>query len=231
MKTLLIASLLWTVAAHAQAPLSDAEFSRTFRCPETLPTDDDRKETLQAFLTWAAKRHPDLTVQKVVELRMKMIEEHRCKDTLSNIQSSATAGRKPRRSLCTRNDGSRYFSDQAASNCSAIPLDSGWVNFQNEPRVLVDIMPSTRVKKHDGTKIWTRFFLAEPVASSDGRWRYDALKSVTKYYCGTKQQRLIQGTYMLNGRPVYERSSAESLLEEIEPGTLAEGLYEYACRK
>lgn len=231
MKTILFPLLLSCATAYAQPPLSDAAFSKMFRCPESLSSDDARKNAINDFLTWAGQRYPNLTIEKVVKLRTRLLDEHHCEKTIANIESSSAQANGPPRNLCIGDDKRRYFSDQTGSNCTSVPLNRGWVNFHSEPKVIVDIMPSKIVRERDGTKIWAQFFLAEPVDSNDGRWRYDYVKSVTKYYCGTKQQLLIQGIYSLNGKPTYERTSTESIVEEIEPGTLAEDIYEYACKK
>lgn len=232
MRSLLFGTLFWCLAAQAQTSLSYADFSKSFRCPEDLPTDKAREKSVQTFLTWVQQSHPNLTIRKTVELRAKLLEEHYCEKTLANMRSSsALVENGSPRNLCTSDDGRRYFSDELAAHCVPVPLEHGWANFHSEPKVVVDVMPSKRVKERDGTKIWAQFFLAEPVPSDDGRWSYDYVKSITKYFCGTKQQLLIQGTYSLKGSRVYERSATESLMEEIEPGTLAEGLYNYACKK
>jgi hypothetical protein len=230
-KFLLIALSLNSVPVQAQPPLSDAAFSRTFRCPESFPTDKDRKDDLNRFLRWAMERYPNLTVKDVVELRTRLLEEHHCERTLANIESSVGTANTSPRNLCTGDDRKKYFSDHAGRNCTPVPLNTEWVNFYSGPKVVVDIMPLKIVREADGAKIWAQFFLAESVASDDGRWRYDYVKGVTKYYCRTKQQLLIQGTYSLNGSTVFERGSTDSIVEEIEPGTLAEGLYEYVCKK
>jgi hypothetical protein len=217
--------------AYAQDPLSDAAFSQSFRCPESLPTDQARMDEALRFLFWAKQRHPDLTVSKIAELRVKFLEEHHCDKALKNLSApSALEKNNSTRNLCIANDGSRYFSAEPASHCTPVPLDRGWVNFHSEANILMDIMPAKIVKERDGTKIWAQFFIAQPVPSDDGKWSYDYVKSITKFFCGKKQQLLIQGTYSLNGRRVYERSSAESIVEEIEPGTLAEDVYRYACK-
>jgi len=76
-------------ATEAQTPLSYADFSKNFRCPENLPTDQAREKSTQAFLTWAQQSHTDLTVRKVVELRIRLLEENHCEKTLANMRSSS----------------------------------------------------------------------------------------------------------------------------------------------
>jgi hypothetical protein len=214
--------------------LSDAEFSRRFRCPESYQTEAEQKAAVITFINWYAAKHGgNVTIESLTAYRMRLLEEHHCDKTLKNIRSSSSAiseSRSPR-NLCTGDDGRRYFSKEFSENCVPLPLAQGWKNFGSWPEVVLDILPSKAVKERDGTKIWAQFFLAEAVPSEDGRWSYDHVKSITKFFCGTKQQLLIQATYSLNGRLIYERSSTESVMEEIEPDTLAEKLYEYACKR
>jgi hypothetical protein len=92
-------------------------------------------------------------------------------------------------------------------------------------------MPSKIVKESDGAKVWTQTFIAEPIPFNNSKLNYDSAKGITKFYCKTRQQRLIQATYHLNERLIYERTSSESVMEEIEPGTIADDLYAYVCRK
>lgn len=75
----------------ASAPLSYAAFSKSFRCPEDLPHDLARQDALDAFLTWAQESLPSLTIQAVAELRIKLLEEHQCEETLASIRSSSTS--------------------------------------------------------------------------------------------------------------------------------------------
>jgi hypothetical protein len=232
MRYLLVGFLFCCIAAQAQVPLSDAAFSKSFRCPEDLPTDQARQDAIYNFLAWVQQRYPGLTIAKIAEIRTRFLEEHHCEKTLANIRSSAViSDKKSPRNLCTADDGKRYFSNEPAQNCIPVPLEHGWKSFRSGPAFVMDILPSKVVRERDGTKVWAQFFLAEAVPSDDGKWSYDHVKSVTKFFCGTKQQLLIQGTYSLNGRRIYERSSTESVMEEIEPDTLAEDLYHYACRR
>ncbi|MDB5985281.1 MAG: hypothetical protein JWR16_334 [Nevskia sp.] len=210
--------------------MSEAAFSKTFRCPEDLPNDQARKDALKTFLVWAGQRDTNITVTKIVELRTRLLEEHHCEKTLANIrQSELPPGAS--RYQCTAQDRSRHFTDQKDAGCVAVPIEDGWVNLISQPQALVDVLPSGNVKEDDGTKIWTQFYLAEPVSTEDGLRQYNHVKGVTKYYCKSKQQRLIQADYWLNDRLVLRTSSANSVIEEIEPGTLAETIYEYACKK
>ena len=92
-------------------------------------------------------------------------------------------------------------------------------------------MPSTIVKEKDGTKLWTQFILSKAVPSGDGSWHYNAVRSISKFYCGKRQTRLIQGTYSLDGARVYERAFTEAITEEIDPQTINNTLYENVCAK
>lgn len=226
-----IISLVWCSFAYAQAPQSYADFSKTFQCPENFATEQDQKNALQEFLTWVQKKYPDLTVSKVVELRTKLLKEHRCDKTLANIQESSQEVQiqnSNTRYQCLKNNDSLYFSTVEKKKCQSIPLEAGWKNFLTEEGFMVDINPSKIVREKDGAKIWARFYLAQP--SSGGSFKYNYVQSVTKYFCQTKQQLLIQGTYRLNGAVQYERLSNESVMEEIEPGSISELLLNYVCK-
>lgn len=85
MRILMITSLLWTVIAVAKEPLSEVDFSKTFHCPEALPSDSARADAVHNFLLWAQQSHPDLTIEEIVELRIRLLEEHHCEKTLSRI--------------------------------------------------------------------------------------------------------------------------------------------------
>jgi len=69
-------------------PLSEAAFSKTFRCPETLPTDQAREESNRDFTRWALQME-NMTSEKFVDLRMRLLDEHHCYKTLANIKSSS----------------------------------------------------------------------------------------------------------------------------------------------
>lgn len=232
MKQLLVIFLLWSMAAHAATPKSDSEFSRTFRCPESMSSDKARNEAMQSFGAWIQKAHPNWSISDVVGFRMKLLKQNNCVKTLSNIQSSVRLEANGSvRNLCVDTDGKRYFHREPTSNCTAIPLENGWVNIYTSSEVIVDVMPSTVVKEKDGTKLWTQFFLADAIPSDDGAWRYNEVRSISKFYCEKRQTRLIQGTYSLDGRRVYERASTEAITEEIDPQTINNTLYENVCGK
>jgi len=226
-----LVSLFWCLSACAQAPQSYADFSKTFQCPENLATEQDKKNALQAFLTWAQKKYPDLTVDKVVKLRTKLLKEHHCNKTLANIQDFSKEDQSQNSNMryqCLKNNGRLYFSTAEKKKCQSIPLEAGWKNFLTEEGFMVDINPSKIVREKDGAKIWARFYLAQP--SSGGSFKYNYVQSITKFFCQTKQQLLIQGTYRLNGEVQHERLSNESVMEEIEPGTISELLLNYVCK-
>ena len=226
-----IGSLVWCLSTYSQATQSDADFSKSFQCAENLTSEQDQQNALQEFITWAQQKYPDLTVTKVVELRNKLLKEHHCNKTLANIQESSKKAQNQNSNIryqCLKNNGNLYFSIFDNKKCQSIPLEAGWINFLTEKEFMVDINPSKIVKENDGAKIWARFYLAQP--SSGGSFKYNYIQSITKYFCQTKQQLLIQGTYRYNGAVQYERLSNESVMEEIEPGTISELLLNYVCK-
>ena len=134
------------------------------------------------------------------------------------------------RFLCTLSNGQRVFRPVSELRCSKKVLDDGWVNLIFDDTVLVDYHPDTVVIEDDGIKVWLQFFMARPVGSQNSRWEYDYLKGTYKFFCKSRQQLLIQGTYQLGSRTVYERLSNESVLEEIEPGTISDALRGFFCK-
>jgi hypothetical protein len=68
MRYLLVGFLFCCIAAQAQVPLSDAAFSKSFRCPEDLPTDQARQDAIYNFLAWVQQRYPGLTIAKIAEI-------------------------------------------------------------------------------------------------------------------------------------------------------------------
>jgi hypothetical protein len=135
------------------------------------------------------------------------------------------------RFLCTLSNGQRVFRQPTPElRCLKRVLDNGWVNLVFDEAVLIDYHPDTVVIENDGIKVWLQFFNAKPVQSANSRWAYDYFKGTYKFFCKSRQQLLIQGSYQLNNRTVYERLSNESVLEEIEPGTVSDGLRGFFCK-
>ena len=227
---LLAARLLAFAAIAFTSPFAHSAGTFSFQCPENIQTEQKQKKALNDFLEWAMQKYPNITTEQFVALRIEMLEKHKCAKTLASIKSSDSQQASNSRYQCLKANGSLYFSTNGGKKCQAVPLQSEWVNFRVEQGFIVDILPSKMVKERDGVKIWSQFYLAQPSRSSDGAWNYNYVKSVTKYFCETKQQLLIQGTYYLNGEVQNERLVNESVKEEIEPGTMSELLLEYACQ-
>lgn len=232
MKKLILLMVFISAIATATTSAASQNYPKNFKCPESLPTDEAKQEALNDFLLWAQKQHKDWTLEQIIKLRVDLLNKYQCNQTLSNIKSSEleTKIESPVRNLCTMPNGKKYFTNQQGKSCTPVPLEAGWINFSTSPSFIVDIMPDKMVKEDDGTKVWTQFFLAESVESDDGKWKYDQVKNISKFFCKKKQTLLIQGTYSQRGSRVYERSSRESMIEEIEPGTINESLYEFVCK-
>lgn len=212
------------------APLAHGASTFSFQCPENIPTEQKQNKALNDFLNWAMQKYPNITTEQFVALRVEMLEKHKCAKTLASIKSNESQQKSNDRYQCLKSNGSLYFSSTGGKKCKSIPLEEDWVNFRIEPNFIIDIIPSKVVKERDGVKIWSQYYLAQPARSTDGAWKYNYVKSVTKYFCKSKQQLLIQGTYYLNGEIQNERLSNESITEEIEPGTISELLLDYACK-
>ena len=71
--------------------LSEAQFDRQFRCPESYSSESESKQALANMLKWYAARNPKVTVDEVISFRMKLLEKHGCRETLRNIENAATA--------------------------------------------------------------------------------------------------------------------------------------------
>jgi hypothetical protein len=228
----LAAILISVVASNFAYPAQAEDSPKSFQCPESLPSDAAREEAVKSYVDWVTKNHPDWTISQIAASRVALLEAHHCERTLAYMRAEARKSNSPAsvRQACIRPNGTRYFTAAGGGNCAPVPIESGWVNFQLSQDYIVDVLPDRIVREADGVKLWTQFFLAAPSDSSDARWRYDHLKSVTKYFCKTKQMLLIQGTYSLRGTVTYERLSNEAVTEEIEPGTVSEELYDYVCR-
>ena len=227
---LLAVQLLAFTAIALTSPFARSADNFTFQCPENIPTEQKRKKALNDFFEWAVQKYPNITTEQFVALRVEMLKKHKCVKTSASIKSNESQQASNNRYQCLKPNGSLYFSSKGGKKCQAVPLQPEWVNFRVEPSFIVDILPSKIVKERDGVKIWTQFYLAHPAHSSDGTWSYNYVKSVTKYFCATKQQLLIQGDYYLNGEIQSEMLSNESVKEEIEPGTVSELILEYACQ-
>ncbi|MDD2699612.1 MAG: hypothetical protein PHH36_00105 [Sideroxydans sp.] len=91
MRVLLTLFIAVTYCSASAAPLSDSDFSKTFLCPEDLPTDQAREDALRNFLSWVRQQHPNFTAQEAMQLRFQLLEEHHCGETLATIQSSSPA--------------------------------------------------------------------------------------------------------------------------------------------
>jgi hypothetical protein len=87
-KTLtLIAFVVSAPVWAAKAPLSDSKFDANFRCPEALPTAEDRDQAVLQFINWAQEAHGDWTIPQVLAFRMQLLEKHDCQETLENIRA------------------------------------------------------------------------------------------------------------------------------------------------
>jgi hypothetical protein len=60
-----------------------------FICPESLPTEEARIESLAQFLKWGQDEFGVLTVEQITKLRVEVLTEHKCKESLANIARNA----------------------------------------------------------------------------------------------------------------------------------------------
>lgn len=92
-KLILLAALVACVSATAKAPapLTDAQFAKTFQCPEALPGQPERRAETQRFMDWAMARHPEWTAEQMLAHRVKLLEVNDCRATLDSIRSNTSA--------------------------------------------------------------------------------------------------------------------------------------------
>jgi len=206
-----------------------------FVCPESLENDAARQKSLTEFLQQMLEQNKDLTLEQLIVRRVDLLTKNKCRVTLENIKSE-TSGTvlkiNTSRFQCLKTNEGIFFSNISAKNCKPLPLEKGWQQFTLTKDYVVDLLLEQAVRETDGSmKIWHKFYLAAPISSEGGKWSYNYLKGVSKFYCKNKQTVLIQGTYILNGDIVNERNAKAALLEEIEPGTLNEGIWRLVCGK
>ena len=133
------------------------------------------------------------------------------------------------RGLCESTDGMKYFSTKIDKKCLVNVREDGWTTLIFYPNIIVDYSPASRVQEADGVKVWLQFFLSSPSSGKEGVWNYNSMRGVTKFYCGRRQIKLMQATYIMDGKTVYERLVDEAIMEELEPGTVNEELYAFLC--
>ena len=217
------------------ASLSWNEFNRQFRCPESLANDKERELNINDTNVWfATNSGQPLTLNNLITFRMKMLTEHNCTVTLNNIAkqnaTSANNTSQPGRYLCKTTNGTKTFDKENMGNCISMPLEKDWKNIVFSNVAVVDVLPSKIVREGDNVKIWSQFYLAKTYAYTNPQFNYDRLKQISRFLCKSKQVQLIQGTYMLGEKVMYDRLSNEMITEEIEPGTINETIYNYACK-
>jgi len=64
------------------------EIDRTFVCPEDLPNDDAREASLRQFLERIRKDAGTMTVDQMIEFRVRLLEKHHCTKTLQHIRQN-----------------------------------------------------------------------------------------------------------------------------------------------
>jgi hypothetical protein len=75
--------------AEAQTAVPDTGYSKSFRCPESMPTKAARDEAALDFVTWAQQAHPEWTITQFVTYRMSLLQQHHCTATLQHIKAKS----------------------------------------------------------------------------------------------------------------------------------------------
>jgi hypothetical protein len=60
-------------------------FSKTFICPEALSSSKETIDQNQRFVKWYRDTHGNATPDNIVEMRIKLLKDHECIETLKNI--------------------------------------------------------------------------------------------------------------------------------------------------
>lgn len=58
-----------------------------FRCPEKLSNLSERRQEVEAFLTWTRRRHPRWTLEQIMTFRIAVLTKHGCSETIANIKA------------------------------------------------------------------------------------------------------------------------------------------------
>lgn len=69
--------------------MTDAQFAKTFQCPESLPNEAARSAAIRRFVNWGAARHPEWDVQRLVAYRVSLLEANGCEQSLRNIREAS----------------------------------------------------------------------------------------------------------------------------------------------
>jgi hypothetical protein len=69
--------------------LTDAAFDASFRCPESLTDDAQRREALVDYFHWTQARHPDWSVADAIEFKKNLLVRHQCAASLRDLADYA----------------------------------------------------------------------------------------------------------------------------------------------
>jgi len=69
------------------AAISDEKFNSGFQCPESIGSHGDKVRAVEYFMDWVGARHPDWTLDHVLNFRYLLLVRHDCMVTLQNIQN------------------------------------------------------------------------------------------------------------------------------------------------
>lgn len=108
-----------TVTSLPVDQLSEQQFDAQFRCPETYATDDESRSGLAESVQWYGTHHSQVTVEGVVNFRMKLLTEHGCTKTLANMRGDSSA-----ETSTTGAVQDRASSQQAVSPSPSLPSNA-----------------------------------------------------------------------------------------------------------
>lgn len=71
--------------ASGIASLTEADYIKQFRCPETYGDTEKSKQALAGDLEWFFAHHSNTTVESFLTYRKKLLVQHQCERTLKNL--------------------------------------------------------------------------------------------------------------------------------------------------
>lgn len=77
------------MARESAKVMTDAQFAKGFRCPESLPNDEARKAEMKRFVDWGTGQHPDWDVPRLIAYRVSLLESNGCEQSLRSIREAS----------------------------------------------------------------------------------------------------------------------------------------------
>lgn len=215
----LLAAAVVAGSPGASDPLVSVE--KAFVCPESLPSDETRREALQSYVETASAAYPAFGLTRLMLLRRGLLAEHDCDQTLNNL----------------RRDENRVLAGQVR--------DQAWAPIVTKPTVQVYLSGSFLEPFHDprlpddrdAVETFIRVVSTVPLPLGDNAGDYDELISHVIYYCGSNRMAEVENDYFLAGRgmvrdPKPARTVSQQTvydLEDVPPQSLNDIAMDSLC--